>query len=170
MNFATEEELSKIRPKHPDFDRLAAAATEADDEADKHASGDYGKYLEKIFDMPESDIVNTAIGVGVELFTEYSRPKSQDRRTIISYYRLAWSAGFFEARYKITNIDYMADDPLHEKPEFCGVDRESFKYVADQRILRLLMANEVKNPNEPNEYYVLLATCWIDGYSTALRY
>lgn len=173
ITYGSEEMLEKIRPKHPDFDRMCVAVNKNDIEVEDDK---FEQYLIERSGMPADQISQMALDSGFSLLSFYVDSSREPECRIDSFqqcYRMGWAAGFYEARCKITGINYMESDPDGKGPDFCGVDSKSFKYVADQRVLRMVQSvakADIPMETSARSIAIMIASCWMDGYFTAVNY
>lgn len=177
MRHGTEEELERLRPKHPDFERLTAAVRKTEQEANDCIDAEgYKEFIARKTGMSERDISLIALAMSEDLIKRGSlldkHPVSHPGEFLHAY-RMGWAAGFYIARVATTGIDYMMDSLSNPTSDFCGLDKKTVVYVIDQRVMRMIEAfRHIKEAKEVDEATLTatVASCWIDGYFAALNY
>lgn len=160
------------RPRHPDFERLAAAARRSDDEVERiGSSADYGEYLASRSGIPPDVLADMATSAGLEIAMLHAAKSKEGDGSLASCYLLGWVVGFMEARKKETGIDYSAEDD-EDATDFCGADKKSVAYVANQRILRVAgsAVDAGMSEGDVKSIAAIIGSCWVDGYFVALGY
>lgn len=179
MRVGTEEELAQMRPKHPDFESLRRSVVRSDDETEGMTKKEYEAYIARVSGLDIQTLGTKAMEAGIDISLIALEAMNEKRKSgkdpeefLAKGFLTGWAAGFQEGRRASTGINYTSkesDDTL-----FCGVDQESYQYIAQQRVIRMLeyavKIDRSEYKTAPQLLTGLIGSCWMDGYFAALNY